>query len=83
MEPLLGTLVVGLVVGALARAFKPGPDSLGWVMTLLLGVTGSFLAAYLGLAMDWYQQGERAGWIASIVGAMLLLALFGLVRGKG
>lgn len=83
MGSLLGTLVVGLLVGLVARAFKPGNDSLGWIMTMLLGVTGSFLATYIGLAMGWYQQGEAAGWIASVVGAMLLLAMFSLVKGKG
>ena len=82
MVSLIGTLVVGLVVGLLARAFKPSDDKLGWIMTALLGVAGSFLASYLGLAMGWYQQGEAAGWIASVVGAMLLLAVYSLVKGK-
>lgn len=82
MVSLIGTLVVGLVVGLLARALKPGDDKLGWIMTALLGVAGSFLASYLGLAMGWYQQGEAAGWIASVVGAMLLLAVYSLVKGK-
>jgi len=82
MMALIGTLLVGLVVGLLARAFKPGRDNLGWIMTALLGVAGSFLATYLGLAMGWYQQGEAAGWIASVIGAMVLLALFSLIKGK-
>ncbi len=82
MMALLGTLLVGLVVGLLARAFKPGRDNLGWIMTALLGVAGSFLATYLGLALGWYQQGEAAGWIASVIGAMALLALFSLVKGQ-
>ena len=82
MMALLGTLLVGLVVGLLARAFKPGRDNLGWIMTALLGVAGSFLATYLGLALGWYQQGEAAGWIASVIGAMVLLALFSLVKGQ-
>jgi uncharacterized membrane protein YeaQ/YmgE (transglycosylase-associated protein family) len=82
MVSLIGTLVVGLVVGLLARALKPGHDKLGWIMTALLGVAGSFLATYLGMAMGWYQQGEAAGWIASVVGAMLLLLAYSLVKGK-
>ncbi|BEP91739.1 GlsB/YeaQ/YmgE family stress response membrane protein [Acidovorax sp. A79] len=73
---------MGLMVGLLARALKPGEDKLGWILTALLGVAGSFLATYLGLAMGWYAQGEAAGWIASVVGAMLLLAAFTLVKGK-
>lgn len=82
MLSLLGMLVVGLVVGLLARALKPGDDALGWVMTALLGIAGSFLATYLGMAMGWYQQGETAGWIASVVGAIVLLVVHGLVKGK-
>lgn len=82
MVSLLGTLAVGLVVGLLARALKLGRDHLGWIMTMLLGVTGSFLATYLGMALGWYEQGEAAGWIASVVGAMALLAMFSLVKGK-
>lgn len=82
MGTLLGTLVVGLLVGILGRALKPGEDKLGWIMTILLGVAGSFLATYLGLAMGWYEQGQAAGWIASVVGAMLLLAAFSLIQSK-
>lgn len=82
MGPLLGTLAIGLLVGLLARALKPGRDHLGWIMTLLLGVAGAFLATYVGMAAGWYQQGEAAGWIASVVGAMALLAMFSLVKGK-
>ncbi|SFD92271.1 GlsB/YeaQ/YmgE family stress response membrane protein [Paracidovorax konjaci] len=82
MFSLLGTLIVGLVVGLLARALKPGDDKLGWIMTMLLGVAGSFLATYVGVAMGWYQQGEAAGWIASVVGAIVLLAIYGMVRSK-
>ncbi len=82
MGTLLGTLVVGLLVGLLARALKPGNYKLGWILTTLLGIAGSFLATYLGLAMGWYEQGEAAGWIASVVGAMALLAAFSLVKSK-
>jgi uncharacterized membrane protein YeaQ/YmgE (transglycosylase-associated protein family) len=82
MMSLIGTLLIGLIVGFLARALKPGDDKLGWIMTALLGVAGSFLATYLGVAMGWYQQGEAAGWIASILGAMALLVVYGLVKRK-
>ena len=82
MISLMGTLVVGLMVGLLARAFKPGPDRLGWIMHALLGVTGSLLATYIGLAMGWYQYDEALGWVAAAVGAMALLAIFSLVSGK-
>lgn len=82
MTALLGTLLVGLAVGLLARALKPGEDKLSWIMTALLGVTGAYLAAYLGMAAGWFEQGEAAGWIASVIGAMVLLALFNLAKGK-
>ena len=82
MFSLLGTLIVGLIVGLIARAIKPGDDSLGWIMTILLGIAGSFLASYIGVALGWYQQGDAAGWIASVIGAIILLALYHLVRGK-
>lgn len=80
MLSLLGTLLVGLVVGFIARALKPGDDKMGWTMTALLGVAGAFLATYVGMAMGWYQQGAAAGWVASVVGAVVLLALYGLAK---
>lgn len=83
MLSLLGTLVVGFIVGLLARALKPGDDKLGFIWTIVLGVSGSFIARYVGIAMGWYQQGEAAGWVASIVGAIVLLVAYGLIKGKG
>ncbi|EER59756.1 transglycosylase-associated protein [Acidovorax delafieldii 2AN] len=80
MLSLLGTLLIGLVVGFIARALKPGDDKMGWIMTALLGVAGAFLATYVGMAMGWYQQGAAAGWLASVVGAVVLLVLYGLVK---
>ena len=79
---ILYTLFVGLIVGFIARAVKPGDDKLGWIMTALLGVTGSFLASYAGVAMGWYKQGDAAGWIASVVGAVILLFIYALVAKK-
>lgn len=79
---IIGTLFVGLIVGLIARAIKPGNDSMGWIMTILLGIAGSFIATYIGVALNWYQAGESAGWIASIVGAVVLLLIYNLVRSK-
>ena len=79
---IIGTIFVGLIVGLLARALKPGDDKLGWIMTILLGIAGSLLASYVGVAMGWYREGETAGWIASIVGALILLVIYGVVRKK-
>lgn len=82
MFSLLGTLIVGLIVGLIARAIKPGDDSLGWIMTILLGIAGAFLASYIGVAMGWYQQGDAAGWVASVLGAIVVLVIYQFVRGK-
>ncbi len=83
MMNILGTLFVGLIVGFIARAIKPGDDKMGWIMTALLGVAGSFVASYAGQALGWYGPGEAAGFIASVVGAIVLLVVYGLVKGKG
>ena len=82
MMSILGTLFIGLIVGFIARAVKPGDDKLGWIMTAILGVAGSFLAGYAGKALGFYQAGQVAGFIASIVGAIVLLFVYALVRSK-
>jgi uncharacterized membrane protein YeaQ/YmgE (transglycosylase-associated protein family) len=83
MFSILGTIVVGFVVGLIARAVKPGDDRMGLIMTTLLGIAGAFIARYAGSAMGWYRQDEPAGWIASVIGAVILLFVYGLVRGRG
>ncbi len=82
MFSILGTLLVGLIVGFIARALHPGKDDFGFIMTAVLGVAGSFVASYAGSAMGWYKQGDAAGWIASVVGTIVLLFLYGLVNKK-
>lgn len=82
MMSLLGTLLVGFIVGLIARAIKPGDDSMGWIMTIVLGIVGSFVAGYIGVAMGWYPQGSPAGWVASVVGAIVVLLVYGLITGK-
>ena len=82
MMSILGTLFIGLIVGFIARAIKPGNDKLGWIMTAILGVAGSFLASYAGKALGFYQQGQVAGFVASVVGAIVLLIVYALVRGR-
>ena len=82
MFEILGTLLVGLVVGFIARALKPGDDKLGFIMTAILGVAGSFLANYAGAALGWYKQGDAAGWIAAVVGSIVLLFVYGLIKSK-
>jgi uncharacterized membrane protein YeaQ/YmgE (transglycosylase-associated protein family) len=82
MMSLLGTIFVGLIVGFIARAVKPGDDKLGWIMTAVLGVAGSFLANFVGQQLGWYKPGDAAGWIASVVGAIILLVIYGFVKSK-
>lgn len=69
----LAMIITGLIVGLIARAIKPGRDNLGWVMTILVGIAGALVAGYLGQALNWYEPGEPAGWIASTLGAILVL----------
>jgi uncharacterized membrane protein YeaQ/YmgE (transglycosylase-associated protein family) len=60
----------------------PGDQKMGWIMTTILGIVGSFVAGYLGQTMGWYVPGEGAGWIGSIVGAIIVLFVYGLVSKK-
>ncbi|HSS00280.1 MAG TPA: GlsB/YeaQ/YmgE family stress response membrane protein [Kofleriaceae bacterium] len=71
--------MIGLIVGALAKLVMPGKDPGGAIITILLGIAGSFLANYIGRAAGWYAPNESAGFIASIIGAVILLALYRLV----
>ncbi|WP_250514800.1 GlsB/YeaQ/YmgE family stress response membrane protein [Caballeronia sp. INDeC2] len=80
MFAFIGTLIVGLVVGLIARALKPGDDNMGWIMTIILGIAGSLIAGYVGRAFGWYQPGQPAGWIASVIGAIILLVVWGMIR---
>ena len=82
MMSILGTLFIGLIVGFIARAVKPGNDKLGWIMTAILGIAGAFLANYAGQALGFYQAGQAAGFIASVVGAVVLLFVYALVKSK-
>jgi uncharacterized membrane protein YeaQ/YmgE (transglycosylase-associated protein family) len=66
---IIGTIVIGFIVGLLARALKPGDDKLGLIMTTLLGIGGALVARYVGVALGLYRDGDVAGWIASIIGA--------------
>jgi uncharacterized membrane protein YeaQ/YmgE (transglycosylase-associated protein family) len=79
---IVWTVLIGFVAGLLARALKPGDDSMGLIMTTVIGVLGALAATYLGQAMGWYTAGQGAGFIASIVGAIVLLFVWGLIAKK-
>lgn len=76
------TLIVGLIVGAIAKMLMPGKDPGGTVVTIILGVAGSFIAGMLGHALGWYEVGDGPGIIASVIGAVILLALFRAFSGR-
>src|SRR5205085_8719636 len=79
---ILTMIIVGFIVGLLARALKPGNDRMGIIMTTLVGIAGSFLAGWAGQAMGLYRPGQPVGWIASIIGAIVLLVIVSLFRGR-
>jgi uncharacterized membrane protein YeaQ/YmgE (transglycosylase-associated protein family) len=73
---ILWILLIGLVIGAIAKLLMPGKDPGGCIVTMLLGIAGAFVASYLGQAVGWYRPGEPAGFIGSVVGAIVLLLLY-------
>lgn len=79
---IIAIIVVGFLVGLLARAVMPGEQKMGLVLTTVLGIAGSVVAGYLGQAIGLYQAGQGAGFIGSIVGALIVLFGYGLVTKK-
>ena len=69
-------LIIGLVVGAVAKLLMPGKDPGGFIVTILIGIVGALVAGFLGRSLGWYSEGEPAGFIASVVGAILLLIIY-------
>jgi uncharacterized membrane protein YeaQ/YmgE (transglycosylase-associated protein family) len=80
MGGILGTLVIGLVAGIVAKLLMPGKDPGGFIITILLGIAGAFLATWLGQAIGWYGEGEQARFIGAVVGAVIILIIYRLVR---
>ena len=76
MLGLLITIIVGFIVGVIAKLIMPGKENMGFIMTTLLGIAGSLAATYAGQAIGWYEAGQGAGWIGSIVGAFILLWIY-------
>jgi uncharacterized membrane protein YeaQ/YmgE (transglycosylase-associated protein family) len=79
---IVWTILVGLVVGVIAKLLHPGKENMGFIATVLLGIGGSVVAGMLGQAMGWYQAGEGAGFVASVVVAIVLLVVYGRLRDK-
>lgn len=77
---IIWTLLLGLVVGIIAKFIYPGRENMGWIMTIILGIAGSFVATYLGKLVGIYQPGQAAGFIGAIVGALILLFIYNLIK---
>lgn len=79
---ILVAIIVGLIIGVLARFLMPGRDAMGFVLTAILGIVGSLLGGWLGRALGFYAYGEPAGLIMSIIGAMIVLFIYRLIMGR-
>lgn len=77
---IVWTLLIGFVIGVIAKLLHPGKENMGFIATVLLGIGGSFLAGILGQALGWYQAGEGAGFLASVLVAIVLLVIYGRLR---
>jgi len=79
---IIWTLIIGLLVGLVAKALMPGKDPGGFIVTAVLGIAGAFIANFIGRSMNWYADGQPAGFIASVIGAIALLAIYRMVIGR-
>ena len=77
---IIWTIILGLVIGVIAKLIHPGRENMGFLMTVGLGVAGSFVAGVAGQFLGWYHAGEGAGFIASVIAAILLLVIYGKIR---
>lgn len=80
---IIWTIIIGFLAGVVAKFIMPGGNEpSGFILTAILGIVGAFVASYLGQAVGWYQPGEGAGFIGAIVGAVIVLAIYGMVAGR-
>jgi len=77
---MLTTILIGFFIGVFARWIKPGAQRLGWIMTSLVGIGGAVLATLLGQALGWYEHGDRAGFLASVGGAVVVLIAYEAIK---
>ena len=76
---IIWTLIIGLLAGIIAKLLMPGRDPGGFIITILLGIAGAFLATWLGQAIGWYRAGEGAGFIGAVVGAVIILIIYRMI----
>jgi len=80
---ILWTIIIGFIAGVIAKLITPGPNEpSGFILTTILGIVGAFVATYLGQAIGWYRAGEGAGLIGAVVGAVIVLVVWGLIAGR-
>jgi uncharacterized membrane protein YeaQ/YmgE (transglycosylase-associated protein family) len=81
---ILWTIIIGFFVGVIAKFIMPGPnnEAKGFILTTILGIVGAFVATYLGQAVGWYKAGEGAGFLGGVVGAVIVLFVYGLIAGR-
>lgn len=78
----IGWIFIGFFAGLIARMITPGRDPSGCIVTIIIGIGGAVLAGYLGQKLHWYEAGERAGFLAAIVGAILILIVYRIIAGR-
>jgi len=82
MMSILWTILIGFVVGVIAKFLHPGKENMGIILTTVLGIAGSLIATFLGRLVGFYKEGEAAGFLMALVGAIVLLVIYGMVKGK-
>jgi uncharacterized membrane protein YeaQ/YmgE (transglycosylase-associated protein family) len=82
MWGFIGAVIIGFFAGLIARALHPGDDKAGFIVTTLLGVAGALVATYGGRLLGWYDPNEAAGFIMSVIGAIVILAVYNLIKRK-
>ena len=79
---IIGTIVIGFLVGLVARFLKPGDDRMGFILTTIVGIVGAVVGAYLGQVLGIYQVGESAGFIGAVLGAIVVMFILNLLFGR-
>ena len=80
---IIWTIIIGFIAGVIAKLIMPGDNEpSGFILTTILGIVGAFVASYLGQALGWYRPGEGAGLIGAVVGAIIVLVVYGVVAGR-
>ena len=82
MLHVIWMILIGLIVGVLAKLLHPGRENMGIIATILLGIVGSLGATFLGRLVGFYKEGEAAGFLGALVGAIVVLVIYGMVKGK-